>query len=76
MGIKKWRSLKGIFYVLLMGIVTVVGLRESQILIPVVYILAAGLIFGMELKELAIAHKLCVTFKPISGVGDCDDPRE
>lgn len=62
MSVRRWRAVKGFVYVLLIGAVAVTGILERQIIVPIVFIMAAMLIFGIEVKEIQIADYVSVTF--------------
>ena len=62
MSMRQWRALKGIFYVLIMASVSIVAIVEQQVFVPVVFLVAAMLIFGIELSEVQIAEFLTISF--------------
>jgi hypothetical protein len=62
MPVNQWRAIKGLVYVLIMGVVATVAIVEQQVFVPIAFILAAMLIFGIEVKEIQIADYISITF--------------
>lgn len=63
MALNHWRALKGLVYVSLMGGVTYAGIINEQLYLPVAFIFAALLMFGIEIREIQIADFLSITFR-------------
>lgn len=73
MPIQRWRAIKGLLYVLIMAGVAFAGIIEGRWAVPIVFIIGAMLIFGIEINEIMIADRLRITFKDLS---DDDDGEE
>lgn len=76
MTVERWRALKGMFYVLLMGAVATVGILEARVWVPLTFIIAALLIFGVEVREIQIADVLSMQFNGRYKQSDDSDDQE
>jgi len=75
MGVTRWRAIKGLVYVAIMAVVALAGLIENGPFIAISFILAASLVFGIEIKEIQIADYLSIQFKgQLEAEGFAHDP--